>query len=279
MEKLGLKVSRLYDVAPQKAGHPYVASDPKNYRFVYDVWQATSAYMRATGIHATMSFCRADPKGVEYTFRIFDTLGYPSIISIDIYNNLYANLVNLANAMDNHRKTGSPVFIQETFFNDSQSASDIRKAMADKKLNIRYVMQWPLTRAGWAAGPVGRVTDVVNLSSYDSFLRYSNNSPYFYPVITGAGLGCAFRQCIWLTGAFSISGCQVALYAGDWRNGSKAEVVLDAAKREAFCKPNVVTFVIPPDLRAKFPSLNVVVLNASNSLRTTWSTPRNVPIR
>lgn len=93
------------------------------------------------------------------------------------------------------------------------------------------------------------------------------------PQINSLGLGCAQNPCIWVSGAGFSSSCRAHLYPGDWSTG---ETVIDGTEYGLYCSDALVTFEIPPAIRAQYPSLNVLIQNKNTNM---WAEPRLLTIR
>jgi hypothetical protein len=94
------------------------------------------------------SFNHVDEKGARRTLEMYEESGaFPEIIGLDIYDNVYSYLKTLKGLLVEFGVPNIPLYIQETYYNDAQVMSDIALARKKLKLNIRYVMQWPMTRA------------------------------------------------------------------------------------------------------------------------------------
>ncbi len=77
------------------------------------------------------------------TFRLAK-LPFPACYCFDTYGYEYETLTSAALLIPQ----GSPVYIQETYYNDATSYSDIKRAVLDTGLNFQGIFQWQAVREG-----------------------------------------------------------------------------------------------------------------------------------
>jgi hypothetical protein len=190
-EASGATTPRLYDIAPEYAGHPFMVTQPNWYTYTSSIWSHYVSELQPTGVRATLSFNHADPSGSDKTLAMYDQLGWPGVVSIDVYDSIHDNLVNLATALGHHGHGALPVFIQETWLDDPQTASEIRSAVHDSTLNLTHVMQWPQRR--------GSDQPVLDVSPYEQYLNLGAGLP---PPPTASGhITASAATCTIPTGA------------------------------------------------------------------------------
>jgi hypothetical protein len=132
--------------------------DPINRRWCSRMWSyyvarhgplnstAGSLFQGAAGTRATLDF-----------FRIAN-LPLPGSYAADVYGNVYEALKGCFNEL---RKEGGGEFrkrfyLQETFYNDSQTASELRRVIRETGMNFSGIYQWTRDRNL----PVGKFPDV-----------------------------------------------------------------------------------------------------------------------
>ncbi|MDP3499137.1 MAG: hypothetical protein Q8S33_02340 [Myxococcales bacterium] len=146
VEAQGLQTPRLYDVAAEYPGHPFMAEVPGWNRYTSRLWELAFARYTPRGVAVNMSFNHAHVAGTEASFDLFDRVGWPEKISIDVYDNIYGSFGVLADALARRGRRGYPVFVQETFLDDEHTADALKRAATDFRVDLRYVMQWPVSR-------------------------------------------------------------------------------------------------------------------------------------
>lgn len=87
------------------------------------------------------------PGRVARQIKIYDEVGIrPDLYAFDVYSHIYQNLraasFELTAAGIEHPR----IIIQETYYSDPQALDEIQRAQKDFKLDILYLMQWPLER-------------------------------------------------------------------------------------------------------------------------------------
>jgi hypothetical protein len=146
VEAQGFGTPRLYDVAAEYPGHPFMAEVPGWNRYTSRLWELAWARYTPRGVAVNMSFNHAQVAGTEASFDLFDRVGWPEKLSIDVYENIYGSFGVLADALARRGRQGFPVFVQETFLDDAWTADELRRAATDFGVNLKYVMQWPAHR-------------------------------------------------------------------------------------------------------------------------------------
>lgn len=164
VEAQGFRTPRLYDVVAEYAGHPFMAEVPGWNRYASRLWELSYARYTPRGVAVNMSFNHAQVSGTEAAFDLFDRVGWPEKVSIDVYENIYGAFGVLADALARRGRQGFPVFVQETFVNDASTADELKQAATDFGVNLRFVMQWPVTR------PLVSHASTEDLSPYGHYL-------------------------------------------------------------------------------------------------------------
>jgi hypothetical protein len=106
-------------------------------------------YTDKFGVKDTIGFSFAvEPGRITRMLNVYEKSGrYPVAYPMDIYN--HADKVLEYAAQEFHKKgIASPaIIIQETFYNDAQTLTEIQTASKQYNLNILYIMQWQVERA------------------------------------------------------------------------------------------------------------------------------------
>lgn len=167
---MNFKMKIFFDPTPEFVGLPHVATNPAFNKYIKSMYQN---YVTAFGANDIIqAFNGADLSGSIATLQIYKDVGvFPSIIAIDIYHDFDATFGRLAKVLTQFGIPKHPIFVQETFFNDERSAFEIIRAKKNYALNIRYVMNWPLSRAEDSKRR-GSQVDIRSMNQYGSFASY-----------------------------------------------------------------------------------------------------------
>lgn len=80
--------------------------------------------------------------------RAYDEVGVrPGTYAFDLYGNERASLNFLFQELAAAGEAEKPVILQEVYYNDPQTASEIDQARRDWPINLRYLLQWPIRRS------------------------------------------------------------------------------------------------------------------------------------
>ena len=71
----------------------------------------------------------------------------PPVLALDIYEDMYDSFVAARRKLQAMGPPWSklPWIIEETFYNDPETAVELRRAITDTKQNVLYMLQWPVT--------------------------------------------------------------------------------------------------------------------------------------
>lgn len=100
--------------------------------------------------------------------RLHDTRApFPGVYCFDNYSYEYATLTSAFRAMTAFGEQAKPVFMQETYYNDAHTYSEIKRALAATPgLNFAGIFQWPHVRGT----PVGEGCPDGFPKRYDNYL-------------------------------------------------------------------------------------------------------------
>ena len=105
-------------------------------------------YTDKFGVEDTIGFSFAvEPGRITRMLNIYEKSGkYPVAYPLDIY--YHADKVLAYAAQEFHKKGIAlpAIIIQETFYNDAQTLTEIQTASNQYNLNILYIMQWQVER-------------------------------------------------------------------------------------------------------------------------------------
>lgn len=149
-------IKRFYDLGMELMGHPHIERAWYK-RYLEQLW---THYTNQYPVDQTIgfSFNHAHRLSTYNSLKIFDASGKrPPILGFDIYLDRSGNFQNIEGALllagwDKRY----PIFIQETYLNDTAVAKDILAARKNNGLNVRTIMQWPLNQNG----SIGHATSV-----------------------------------------------------------------------------------------------------------------------
>lgn len=155
----GTKLNLLYDLGCETMGHPYSVR-PGAQAFLKLMWtNYVKKYPPAKTIG--FSFNHAYEPGTTESLRVFQESGvWPAMIGVDIYENPDKFLGNLAKDLKAFGRPNQPVIIEETFRNNRDMAEAFAKAQAKYELNLRMLLQWPLTKGAKGHSDDPRSTEI-----------------------------------------------------------------------------------------------------------------------
>lgn len=195
----GTKLRVLYDLGLETMGHPY-SMRPGALAFLNLMW---NNYARKYPAAKTVgfSFNHAHGDAARKSFEIYSKSGvWPAYVAVDIYENPEKFLKSFAKGLKAVGHRNHPVIIMETFRNDSDMANAFRKYKNKYDLNLRFAMQWPLTRGKGphADDPTTPVVDAYLDSRTPVSLSVIPTVNANKPVITNAGAGCDDNNCLFV---------------------------------------------------------------------------------
>ncbi len=122
----------------------------QNSPYLERLWQD---YTTRFGTADTYGYSIAwDPGRFKKLMAVYDRVGKrPTQHAVDLYdpNNqgIKPQLEALYTEMQQTGETGTPILIQETYFNDQKAFSEITETALKLTMNIRTIMQWQVTRS------------------------------------------------------------------------------------------------------------------------------------
>ncbi len=126
-------------------------------------------YVEEFGSHNSIGFLFAynEIGKVTKAMTIYDQVGVrPDIYGFDIYGDELAAYTELQSELKDAGEETKPVFSEEVYYNDLDADYQIRQARTTLKLNIKWIMQWPVAR--WA---VQNGFSVQYPANYDAYLH------------------------------------------------------------------------------------------------------------
>ena len=86
---------------------------------------------------------------VKEMVAVYKTVGaLPDQYAFDIYADLLKSLKQAKAELEAVGESTKPILVQETYYNDSKNVSEVQTAIAEEKIKVRALMQWPLARRG-----------------------------------------------------------------------------------------------------------------------------------
>jgi hypothetical protein len=144
-----LQIKRLYDLGAELGG-----LHSSNHRFnpVYTqrLW---AEYVTRYGNSDTVGFSYAMAPGrISYQYQIYKKVGvFPKYISIDVYGTqkeLYKTFLTAFQELKMFGAEATPFIIQEAYYNDLPTLLALKDAQSVTGMNIKTILQWPLSRIG-----------------------------------------------------------------------------------------------------------------------------------
>lgn len=127
----------------------------QNPAYLKQLWRD---YTDQFGLGDTYGYSIAwDPGRFKKLMAVYDQTGKrPTQHAVDLYdpNNkgIKPQLEALYTEMQQTGETGTPILIQETYFNDQKAFSEITETARKLTMNIRSIMQWQVTRQDFFRG-------------------------------------------------------------------------------------------------------------------------------
>lgn len=165
----GKRMRVLYDLGVETMGHPY-SNRQGAQEFLNTIWRR---YVAKYPVQKTVGFTfnHAHSKALDNTLRVYESSGkWPAYIALDIYSDPGKHLSNISSALKKFGKPNHPVIIAETFYNSPNMAKHFRNAKS--KLNLKFVLQWPLVEKSGAQHADDPHTPLVT-----AYLPMTNNNP------------------------------------------------------------------------------------------------------
>lgn len=150
----GTSVNRWYDLALEGGGLPEPFST-----YATRIWER---YVSDFGVADTHGFSIAyQPGRLTQLYRVYDRVGVrPGAVAVDMYDGargkrprMLTMLKQFAQEMDKIGLTGTPVIIQESYYNHKPTYQAVASAI-QAGMNIQAVYQWPMdTKDYWYDTP------------------------------------------------------------------------------------------------------------------------------
>ncbi len=142
-------VTRLYDLGAELGGL-YSHNHRFNPAYTQKLW---ADYVAHFGAEDTVGFSYAMAPGrVAYQYEIYKSVGvFPKYISIDVYGSHRQLLSSFLTAYEEVKAYGqqaTPFIIQEAYYNDMVTLLALKDAQSINGMNVKTIMQWPLSRKG-----------------------------------------------------------------------------------------------------------------------------------
>ncbi|MCK8519968.1 hypothetical protein M0D21_00195 [Aquimarina sp. D1M17] len=134
-------IKRVYDLGVELGGItrgqsiPYVDKLWRNFSFRFP-------HLKSTGFSVAYAPGRLDKliKTLKPTGRT------PNEYAIDIYGGASNAIRTVKNELSRNGDANKTVVIQETYYNDALQYNQFISSIKSNRLNVRYIMQWPLRR-------------------------------------------------------------------------------------------------------------------------------------
>jgi len=154
----GSNIPVLFDLDGEAAGkNPEVNEEDPQYNLRYyeqHCKDILTRYMNAFGTDDTYGFSIIGHRQfVEEAIQWYNDIGFdPSLWALSVYSSdpnydEYDQLADTAELMDIYGKVGTPILIQEMYFNDQRTAQKLQDAAYDFNLTFDAIHHWPLLRS------------------------------------------------------------------------------------------------------------------------------------
>lgn len=140
-EIAGLHVKVIYDLGGELGGLDIGMSR----LYAKQLW---SDYVKTYGSHNTMGYSYATAPG-RYTesIAVYDEVGVrPDVYGFDVYGDEFDTYSYLKAEMDLAGETSKPIIANEVYYNDPITYSQLLDVRAQLHLNIKFLLEWPLSR-------------------------------------------------------------------------------------------------------------------------------------
>ncbi len=140
-EIAGLHVKVIYDLCGELGGVDIGMSR----QYAKQLW---SDYVKTYGSHNTMGYSYATAPG-RYTesIAVYDEVGVrPDVYGFDVYGDEFNTYSYLKAEMDLAGETSKPIIANEVYYNDPVTYSQLLDVRAQLHLNIKFLLEWPLSR-------------------------------------------------------------------------------------------------------------------------------------
>jgi hypothetical protein len=142
----------MYDLGAELAGRP---KNPQALRYCRELWKAYTSAFGPSDSYA-FSFIASDTYLDNFiTDMKASGLPLPPAYAFDMYKRHYEMFTRIFVVLRKHNEQGKRIILQECFYNDLQTATDVKKAMQQLGFKLESVFQWPHTKGltGWRNAP------------------------------------------------------------------------------------------------------------------------------
>ncbi len=144
-----LGITRIYDLGAELGGL-YSHNHRFNPLYTQRLW---TDYVRHYGAEDTVGFSYAMAPGrVGYQYEIYKSVGvFPKYVALDVYGShrqLFSSFLTAFEEIKVHGQEATPFIIQEAYYNDVVTLMALKDAQSINGMNVKTVMQWPLSRRG-----------------------------------------------------------------------------------------------------------------------------------
>jgi hypothetical protein len=140
-EIAGLHVKVIYDLGGELGGVDFGMCR----QYTKQLW---TNYVKTYGSHNTMGYSYATAPGrFPESIAVYDEVGVrPDVYGFDIYGDEFATYSWIKSEMDAAGETKKPIIANEVYYNDSITYSQLLDVRAQLHLNIKFLLEWPLSR-------------------------------------------------------------------------------------------------------------------------------------
>jgi hypothetical protein len=140
-EIAGLHVKVIYDLGGELGGADFGMGLAYGKR----LW---SDYVKTYGPHNSMGYSYAvSPGRFTQSIAIYDEVGVrPDVYGFDVYGDEFNTYSYLLAEMEAAGETSKPVIANEVYYNDPVTYNQILQVRAQLHMNIKFLLQWPLSR-------------------------------------------------------------------------------------------------------------------------------------
>jgi hypothetical protein len=140
-EIASLQVKVIYDLGLELGG----ADIGMSLSYSKRLW---SDYIKIFGSHNTMGFSYATaPQRFTQSIAVYDQVGVrPDVYGFDVYGDEFNTYSYLKTEMDAVGETSKPIIANEVYYNDPITYSQLLEVRAQLNLNIKFLLEWPLSR-------------------------------------------------------------------------------------------------------------------------------------
>jgi hypothetical protein len=137
-----LHVKVIYDLCGELGGTDFGMSR----QYAKQLW---SDYVKRYGSHNTMGYSYATaPMRYTESIAVYDEVGVrPDVYGFDVYGDELATYSYLKQEIDAAGESSKPIIANEVYYNDSLTYSQLLEVRSQLHMNIKFLLEWPLSRA------------------------------------------------------------------------------------------------------------------------------------